>query len=492
MSFRVVSRRVKASRDVHLVDLSESCSDLRIGFRAYEGSIAEVILNQLDEDPDRDVLYVDPMSGLRRRPEIFDVPEFDIAAYVHQPSMPVNLPRRGRFNGIGWIYPSTIFFRQSQVARDVLRKWIEENERRPDRDEIDNLRYFLADVDAVFQPLPVEYSWVERAMRPLYPEVIPFIENLAWWLKGTPDRMDKEIFPSIVLSTFAGLGDAFYLRPAVKKMVEKRGEVYLKNPWPQFFADIPGAHIIKPPSMNFRVQKHNMGRMGNTAWASYPTHPIEYVTQYGIRDFQKNLTPIGAFMKCAKVEGEPTWGEYKFSVPEEWVKPWMRELPRPLGIVRASTIRKEWKNTSRNPDPAAIQHLVRANPWINWLEIGWLDGGQEILDAPRLRDFSWTYVHGQLSIEDVAALMSISDVSLSGVCFVLPMAAAVGGRPFTIFGGSIPPDLLIEPCMGKVGYFAPTPFCPCFSDTHECNKTLDFDAMNDAFREFMGKEVIVQ
>lgn len=137
---------------------------------------AEFILRMLDKWPEHDILYVEAGGVVRRRPDLFVDPDFDVAAHVHLTGL--GIPATGSFAGTGWICPSTLFFAQGDAARKVLLIWIETNAVRPDRREQDNLLYFLAAIDGVrFRYLPHEYSWVEPVMRPFMPGARPVIEH---------------------------------------------------------------------------------------------------------------------------------------------------------------------------------------------------------------------------------------------------------------------------------------------------------------------------
>ncbi len=83
--------------------------------------------------------------------------------------------------------------------------------------------------------------------------------------------------------------------------------------------------------------------------------------------------------------------------------------------------------------------------------------------------------------------MAIADVSISGVCFMLPLGIALQARQVVLFGGHVPGRFLageeLRPWLGNYHSLEPDPFCFCNDKGHrECNKALDLDLVVETVR----------
>ncbi len=461
------------------------------GISGSEGlkSRAEFIRQMLNKWADHSVLYVEA-TGLVRRPfDIIAENSFDMAAYVLRPASAAP-SKAAPFDGTGWIYPLTFLFTQKERSRQVLERWIESNRSHPNRSEADNLRYFLAEEPVLFKHLPPEYCWVERIMRTTMPEALPVIEHVAPWIKGGPEILPwEEKRPFIIFRSFTGLGDTFYMRPIVRKIVEREGMIYFVNPWPQLFWDQPKVKVLQPESVSFRTQKENINRVPSEMWAGKFTGGLSKLLEYDDGDFKAGKTIIQAFLdRGGPAKTKLTEKDFRFEVPRSWIEDWMYDLPRPLGIVHPPTIRKEWENPSRNPKPEHIQELVGSAPWINWISVAWTKEKEEWFEGPPLKGIYKSFDRGELSTESLIALVSIADFVVTGPCFLLPMGAATGTPIFTVFGGSVPPEILIDPIMGQhVSYIAPDPFCDCLAQGHECKKDIGTERLSRKFTSFLSR-----
>lgn len=307
------------------------------------------------------------------------------------------------------------------------------------------------------------------------------LTEMGW--KPRDPRPDRAHLPPCAVDGFRGFGDTIYMRPALLKLLERHSTVYLTTAWPQLFWDIPDIACVRPASMNLRTQAQNMNRMGPGVYHPLPPGLKRYVYRYYMREMMKGHSPIVTFMGQFRVE-DPV--EFRIPVNPEWRRPWMEDLPRPLGIVRAPSVRREWPNSSRNPHPEYMQRLVDAAPEIKWVSVGHLSEGAEWTAGPPLKGLVKSFDHGELSTEELAALVGRADIVLTPPCFLLPLGAAMGAPTFCVFGGSVPPPILIDRRMGpKVGHVAPQPFCSCFQMSHRCNLTISSEQLRDTFRAFL-------
>lgn len=447
---------------------------------------AEFIRRMLNKWADHDVLYVEAGGVFRRRPDLFVRPDFDVAAYVYRPAGG-NRSQSGRFDGVGWIWPLTLFFSQGKRSRSILDRWTDANYSRPERDEMTNLLAFLAGEPITFRNLSNEYAWVERTMRPFQVDALPVIEHLAPAIPGAPARLTtEEVRPPIVVRAYTGLGDTFYARPVVKRLAARNGRIHLVSPWPQLFWDLPAVKVIRPPSSPFRAQRRNVETVESKVWSDAPSDGPGLLLEYTESDLRLKQTIIETFAAKARLDAHPGPEDFRFMVPEAWSDDWSRKLPRPIGIVHPPTIRKEWPNSSRNPHSKYIQTLIEEAPWVNWISVAWIDGDTERLAGAPLKGVTDRVEHGELTLEALVGLVAAADFVVTGPCFLLPLAAAVGTPAFVVFGGSVPPETLVDPIMGAaIRTIAPDPFCRCLEQAHDCRKEIEPERLVAEFDKFL-------
>lgn len=439
---------------------------------------------KLDQHRDEGaVVWIDADAVVAEDLTLFQDAPFDVAAYRWRDSQ--------LYTGAGWhnygrLMSGTAYFKNTDFSRMVLDAWILENEKQPDRMDQKNLATVLSKVDSSrLACLPPEYCWIERYMRKLEPMAWPVVIHAASFLKGAPEKLELDQLPAILLDSYHGLGDAFYMRPAVRKTSERRKDVHLMNPWPQLFRDLP-VKLVKPQQVSLRVQRKNCDRPFE--WTPKPERYVERFLSYDKRDFDVLRTPPRAFMSRAGINSEISYEDFRFPVPREWTDKWADRIPRPFGVVHLPTLRREWKNPSRSPEKGYVSHLANLSGSIRWISLEPAPSKEEWVTDPPIENLAGTFTDDQLSIEDLVAIVSLADVVLTNVCFLVPMAPAVGTPIFTVFGGSVGPELLFDPCMGdKVGWVAPEPFCNCIEMTHDCNKTIPKDRLEGAWRAFLRR-----
>jgi len=307
------------------------------------------------------------------------------------------------------------------------------------------------------------------------------LTEMGW--KPRDPAPDRAHLPPCAVDGFRGFGDTIYMRPALLKLLEKYGTIYLTTAWPQLFWDQRDIAPVRPSKMNLRTQAANMNKQGPGVYHAQPPGLKRFVYRYYMREMMKGHSPLVTFMGQFRV-GDPV--DFRIPVNPEWRRPWMDDLPRPLGIVRTPTVRREWPNSSRNPHPEYTQRLIDAAPEVKWISVGHLSEGAEWSAAPPLKGLYKSFERGELSTEELCALTAQADIALTPPCFLLPLGAAMGTPTFTLFGGSVPPNVLIDRRMGpKMGYAAPQPFCACFQMGHKCNREIPAVQLRDTFRAFL-------
>lgn len=275
----------------------------------------------------------------------------------------------------------------------------------------------------------------------------------------------------IIVNGPEGFGDTIYMRAAIKRLAEKWEAVFLRTPWPQLFHDIPKVRPARPNGVFYRTQNHNVATVDPQLWHYPPSNLPEMAGFYSMENFRSGMTILGAFQHAFRVMSEPV--DFSMKVNPAWEPDWLKDVPRPFGVVHPPSMRREWMNASRNPKPEYLQAVIDSRPDVHWISVGFNVADQEWYEGPPLKGVARRFDNGELNASQLLAVLGRADMAVSGPCWLLPAAAALGTPLFCIFGGSIPPALLIDKRMGgTVKAVAPVPFCPCFQNDHGCNKSI--------------------
>lgn len=286
---------------------------------------------------------------------------------------------------------------------------------------------------------------------------------------------------SILLITgMKGLGDNIYSRPFVKAACKRHDHVYLQTPWPQFYWDMQeeyGLRFIKPHT-RLRTQNKNITSVPAHTWSQKPevAHEATRIRygQHGLRRGQSIIEQIESALSLGK-------SDFDFTIP---LKPrWVAEADalfndfntnRPIAIYRPTTLRRDWSAPARNPASSVVQAVSR---WLSdryyVVSIADLKERQEWIAIPgEVPDK--VFHQGEIRPGVLAALMQRVDLTVTPVGFALPMALAVGARVLTMYGGSVKPQLLVDPRINQSScwHVAPEPFCNCARRHHTCNKHI--------------------
>ena len=495
----VVSRVGDVGRKEWLDSLERDCKRFRLRYHFQtepdDLNLPEFILEVMKEMPEEgEILYLEPGAMIRRPPRLLEeYDDFDIAMHIHKVGIVNPSPTQRKFDGVGWPMGLTFLFRRTELTEVILEQWAASlrSKFHPEEDYMKTLLFILGSANIRMLYLPPEYSWVRRAMEKVYGPRHPVIEHLAPRMKGAPQKIQEGKRQDILVRPYSGMGDTFYARPAVREILRTEGApIYVQTPWPQLW-QMEGVRPVKPAIMGLRTQKENMGRTQDDQWFKRPLNPWEYRLEYGRDDLiDRGQTAPKQFLNCLGWNVQPTWEDYKFDVPQEWITDRIRALPRPFGVVKQPTVRKEWKCPSRNPMPRYIPHLVKEHPEVTWVSVGWVDPEREPLEGQPIEGLHTRFERGELDITELVAMVSEAAVALTPPCFLLPMAAAVETPTFCVFGGSLPPSALVDQCMGThVSYVAPEPFCRCGTNEHNCHKEIPLARLTESFNKFMRKRI---
>jgi hypothetical protein len=288
----------------------------------------------------------------------------------------------------------------------------------------------------------------------------------------------------VLIDGFRGFGDAFYMKGPASRLLRSGYQVCVRTPWPQVFADRSEIRLLAPGKTGLRTQDANAARV--PVWGAEPMTSRRVILGYNAKkDFQQGSI-CEAMESMAGVTGETVAEDYRTKVGRGWVRRWMRELPRPLGVIHPPSVRREQKNPARAPLTEHMQEIVDARRDIFWVSVGWLAEGEESLIGDPLKRVGARYDHGELTVEELLALISIADVAVTGPCWMFPAAMSLGAPLFGVFGGYAPPRTILNPLLSeKVACVAPEKFCACLTDEHDCDKRINRDRLVGEFLKFV-------
>jgi ADP-heptose:LPS heptosyltransferase len=240
--------------------------------------------------------------------------------------------------------------------------------------------------------------------------------------------------------------------------------VYVQTPWPQLYWDLP-VKCVKVNS-HLRTQRANVAKQ--SGWF-YPTHnATKKELNYNVRGFMENVSVLEQFNRIQEINAF----ELTFPVKDEWAF----DVPDKFAVVHYPTLRKEWLNSARN---CKVEYIQQCVDWLKRegytiISIAHIKDGQEwFVQEPSGCDIE--FHHGEISIEQVAWLLSRSEIAISPVGFVLPLGWAVGCKTFIIYGGSTGPRILSDDRFKQDNLcnVLPEPFCECHRKEHSCNKEVE-------------------
>lgn len=292
-----------------------------------------------------------------------------------------------------------------------------------------------------------------------------------------------------------GLGDNIYARGAVKALAaDGYSPIWLRTPWPQFFADIAGVRFVRTAS-SLRTQSANIAR--GWGWGAFDAFPrsvtsisLDYINHREMLE-QREGTIVDALMTDA-----PTNAKYDMTIDVETFRE--RALAEcdviglnpdhPFALVHYPTVRTEWACPARNPRANAIAEAVEALPLgVAVVSVAWVHPPAEVWTDER-RPATHRAEAGELTAETIAWLANRARVVIAPPGYLLPLTIAAGGRLLCVFGGHMAPDVLFDKRMGPGTWraVAPSPFCHCLRNEHSCRKDLDRGMIVDALKELVG------
>jgi hypothetical protein len=274
----------------------------------------------------------------------------------------------------------------------------------------------------------------------------------------------------LTLECMGGLGDNIYTRPFVRAWAtEEGGPCWVRTPWPQLFADLPNVRFSRPPVMRLRTQAKNMARTDGAVWSSPGPRGDRRRFQYRLE--RKGETILQEIERSA---GYPAGQPFVFDLPDFGPSP----IAGRIAVIRPATVRTEWANLARNPDPAYLAHaaVTLRDAGFKVVVVADVDDKVERIVQP-LPIGDVTLIRGELNVMQLMALIQHAAVVVGGVGFIVPAAAALK-TPAVIIGGGNgahnAPRTVVDPRMdaSRMRFILPDDYCMCANMGHKCDKRI--------------------
>lgn len=299
-----------------------------------------------------------------------------------------------------------------------------------------------------------------------------------------------------VIDGMQGIGDCIRQRAIVEERCITNRTVWLRTPWPQLFQDMVanpfGAELKLLPILGaLRTQAKNVIAYSNLFTTDSP--PPDATTEV-VWYTHKRIRETGSFLRATMHNaGLPLdRRNYTLPLPQTSFGPRVesvmeRAQGKPICLFRPLVTRKEWGGCgARNPDAQSYYELyqsIRDRYFV--VAVADVDVHNETFTYPGCRGGDTDYLHGELSLNEIIAITSISSLVFASPGFACILASALHTPSVMVCGGHehsgfYAPDML-APFLG-IDPIAPD---DCF--THECghDKTIDMPRAMDRLQEFV-------
>jgi hypothetical protein len=281
----------------------------------------------------------------------------------------------------------------------------------------------------------------------------------------------------LIIEGMQGLGDNVFQRPFIKAL-SREWDVFLETAWPELYADLPVKFVN--PQTRLRTQAKNAAR-SKIEWAARPSGCKQVKRNSYVNAFRGGRSIIAGMEESFGIKLNAADFDLPLLPPPPIV------TSKPIAFVRPVTLRREWYNAARNPDPKYIADIVETlRPTHHIVAVADIEPGAEWLIGPALRS-DRDFIAGQLLMMDMLALLTASDIVLGGVGYIVPASIALKRHCFVVLGGQgghNAPDKILDRRLdcSRIGFAMPENFCRCTSMRHNCNKTIS--NLQDQWRNY--------
>ena len=275
-----------------------------------------------------------------------------------------------------------------------------------------------------------------------------------------------------------GLGDNIFQRPFIKALA-REWDIFLETAWPELYSDLPVKFVN--PQTRLRTQAKNAAR-SKVEWASRPIGCKQVKRNSYVNAFRGGRSIIAGMEESFGIKLNADDFDLPILPPSPVI-----DTDRPLAFVRPVTLRREWHNAARNPEPKYILDIVEIlRPTHTIVAVADIETGAEWLVGPPL-NAEINFINGQLPVMDMLALLAASDIVIGGVGWIVPASIALKRNCFVVLGGQgghNAPDKILDRRLdcSRIGFATPENFCRCTSMRHNCNKTIS--TLNDQWRSY--------
>ena len=290
------------------------------------------------------------------------------------------------------------------------------------------------------------------------------------------------------IKTYYGYGDNIWQYPFIEKASKIYKKVYLETYFPFLFNHIPNIILIKPKQ---KTKLHTCTSILEKYSHLYSNEsfPSEYdILQfpYYLTEFKKNRNMITSFNSVIQLQNKDLQTSLFISnkmelEAQKYIDKW-KEKGKIIALIRPPTNRKDWDCSARIPKPEYFQYLINTyNKDVVFVSIGNKTTDNYIQD---LDNIDYRYDNGELSLELINAIASLSDLIITYNCFMFPLGVYTGTPTFIINGGYTNPNLYIDAYrmnLNHIRIVTPTIPCNCVDLNHNCNKEIDYSNLIENF-----------
>lgn len=302
---------------------------------------------------------------------------------------------------------------------------------------------------------PAVPDFINRDMRPNYKH-IEFLNHNENYSKG------------VLIRGMRGLGDNIFQRAFIKELTFP---VWLDTPWPELYEDLPQVNFVRCFT-TLRTQNKNVEKQKESRWGKVPRDVVELQITYGTKDLANGSIQEKMY-NLFRVRPR------NFDLPSFEVESKYVPNGAKLALIRPATVRKEWTNSARNPNP---DYLYQASKMLlaegyTVISVCDLEPGQEwIVGTPPLA--THTFHNGELFVKDLLGLVQRCSVLVGGVGWLLP--AAMGShKPCLMIGGGNGGHNAPEKVADynfvdttNLTWILPETYCRCTDMRHDCKKSI--------------------
>lgn len=272
---------------------------------------------------------------------------------------------------------------------------------------------------------------------------------------------------AVRLVTISGIGDQVWARGVVRDHLDAGLKVYLETNYPWIFWDFVGQ-----PGFHF--------------W--HEEQPRAYglrVATYLGRNMSDGKSVYAAMAEHTKTQG----GNFKLPIHPSWAADADRVIDsikptKPLLIYRP-LVRNHGRRsvTSRNPDYAAYSAVFASIRELFHCISVQGGPGEDIVHADRC---DTVFHNGALALTTVAALMAQASLVYTCAGMGLVLGAGVGAKVMAVMGGYEDAKAYADTCVYAPALLIdPIKPCRCYSDAHDCQKTVDVPSAIHRAKEFI-------